>query len=400
MITYHMPYPPSSGTSIRNYHLLKNIAGEHEVWIAAFVKADEADDSVAHMLEFCKGVEFVESNQSRALDRPWEALKFLVRGRPIELRHYQSQELIKKIQRLTSTIDFDIVDIVDSHMGLYLEVLPSELRRKTVLTFIDVVYSKFDQISRLEPKLLRKLRTRVYSEMMRTWEPRNAERFGRCITVSESDRQLILSSNPGLEIDVIPNGIDTKQNQILPPSQNRPTLIYVGNMAYYPNIDAMLYFCRDVYPNIKKRVPDIELWITGINPPQEIQDLAREDIHVTGSVDDLLPYYERSTVCVVPLRAGGGTRLKILEAMALGRPVVSTSVGCEGLEVVDGEHLFIADTPEQFVEKTLSLLEDGILRQHFVAKARELVVKVYDWDVIAHQLLQTYIQVSNESTSK
>ena len=122
--------------------------------------------------------------------------------------------------------------------------------------------------------------------------------------------------------------------------------------------------------------------------------MTKEDIHVTGSVDDLYPFYKRSTVCIVPLRAGGGTRLKILEAMAFGRPVVSTSIGCEGLGAVDGEHLFIADIPEQFAEKTVHLLKDEGLRQRIVGQARELVVKLYDWDVIANQLLQTYIQVS------
>ncbi|MBI2759429.1 MAG: glycosyltransferase [Chloroflexi bacterium] len=394
MITDHIPYPPSSGTSIRNYNLLSRIAEEHDVWVAAFARSEEDRDSVAHMLKFCKGVETVEVRRSGALERPLEALRYLFLGRPIELRHYQSQELVEKIQCLTSKIDFDVVDIVDSYMGLYLEVLRPELRRRTVLTFIDVVFSTYDRISRLEPGLPRKLRTWLYSRMMRRWEPYYVERFARCIAVSEADRRLLLSSNPGLEIDVVPNGIDTKQYRPLPLSGGGPALLFVGNMEYRPNIDAMLYFCRDVFPRIRAVNPGVTLWITGLNPSQEIQDLANDGIYVTGSVDDVRSFYEQCTVCVVPLRAGGGTRLKILEAMALGRPVVSTSIGCEGLGVVDGEHLFIADTPEQFAEKTLRLLDDHDLRQHIIGQARSLVVKHYDWDVIAQQLLKTYVRVA------
>jgi glycosyltransferase involved in cell wall biosynthesis len=287
-------------------------------------------------------------------------------------------------------VAFDVVDIVDSHMGLYLEALPPELRRRSVLTFIDVVSRKYDRIARVEPKRLRKWRSWIYSRMMRSWEPSYAGRFARCIAVSESDRHLLLSSNPHLQVDVVPNGIDTTEFQPLPYTKAKPALLFVGNMGYRPNIDAMVFFCSEVYPYLEGQTPGLELWITGLHPPQEVQALARDGVHVTGTVDDVRPFYERSTVCIVPLRAGGGTRLKILEAMALGRPVVSTSIGCEGLEVVDGQHLFIADTAEAFADRTLRLLSDSELRQRIIEQARELAVAHYDWDVITRHLMQTY----------
>jgi len=136
------------------------------------------------------------------------------------------------------------------------------------------------------------------------------------------------------------------------------------------------------------------MWIVGINPSTEVRDLDGNGIHVTGRVEDVRPYYRRSTVCVVPLRAGGGTRLKILEAMALGRPVVSTSIGCEGLDVVDGEHLFIADRPEEFADRTIRLLTDEALRRSITSRARAMVVSRYDWDIIAKQLMQVYTDVA------
>ncbi len=276
MITDHVPYPPTRGTAIRNYNLLRRIAREHEVWIATFANSVEERDNINHLLGFCKGVETVETLESSGLDHPIRALQYMIKGLPMELRLYESQELINKVNHLVSTIDFDVVDIVDSYMGLYLDTLPLELRSRTVLTFIDVVFSKYDRIFRLEPGLPRKLRMWLYSRMMRHWEPYYAERFARCMTVSESDRQLLLSCNPLLKIDTVPNGIDTKQYQPLPYSNSKPSLIFVGNMGYRPNIDAMLYFCHDVYPSIKIALPDLELWITGLHPPLEIQDSGRK----------------------------------------------------------------------------------------------------------------------------
>lgn len=394
MITDHVPYPPIAGTPLRNYNLLQRISGEHEVWLATFTRGTEESEGVQQMQEICKGVETTTIKQSSVLARPVDALRYLLTGRPPELRFYASADLTRKIQRLVSLVDFDVVEIVDSYMALYLEILPQELKTKTLLTFIDVVYDKNDRIYRLEMKRTRKLRTWLYGRMMRGWEPYYCEQFARCITVSHSDRRLLLAANPRLQIDVIPNGVDTHLYQPLPDSSPAPVLIFVGNMAYRPNIDAMVYFCREILPRIRQVVSDVELWIVGKNPPPEVDRLNGNGVHVTGRVDDLRPFYIRSTACVVPLRAGGGTRLKILEAMALGRPVVSTSIGCEGIDAIDSEHIYIADRPDEFADKTVRLLTDVALRRSFSSRARELVVNHYDWDIIAKQLVQTYTKVS------
>ena len=228
---------------------------------------------------------------------------------------------------------------------------------------------------------------------MHQWEPRYAERFDRCTTVSEIDRQLLLKANPRLRVDVIPNGVDIQKYQPLPAENASPTLLFIGNMGYPPCVDAVLYFCREIFPLIRRKIGAAELWIVGRDPRPEVLQLNGDGVHVTGRVDDVIPYYRQSAVCVVPLRAGGGTRLKILEAMALGRPVVSTTIGCEGLDVVDGEHLLIADTPEQFAEKTVRLLTDRQLYQHIAANGRQLVEDRYDWDKIAGRLMDVYAEI-------
>jgi glycosyltransferase involved in cell wall biosynthesis len=214
------------------------------------------------------------------------------------------------------------------------------------------------------------------------------------VTVSEVDRRLLLTTNPRLRVDVIPNGVDTKIYQPLPEGDSTPALVFVGNMDYRPNVDAMMYFCSQVLPRVRCALPDVQMWIVGINPRAEVRHLEGEGVHVTGRVDDVRPYYARSTACVVPLRAGGGTRLKILEAMAFGRPVVSTTIGCEGLDVVDGEHLFIADSADEFAEQTVRLLLDEALRRRVATEARRLAETCYDWDVVVTELEHVYREVA------
>ncbi len=168
-------------------------------------------------------------------------------------------------------------------------------------------------------------------------------------------------------------------------------------MDYRPNIDAAAYFCREIFPLIKANAPRVELCIAGRNPPEEVLALAGEGIRVTGTVPSLQPYYAQSAVCIVPLRAGGGTRLKILEAMALGRPVVSTSIGCEGLAVEDKTNIFIADNPEDFAARTLQLLNEPDTWKRITTNGRSLVERMYDWDVIAERLSETYKKVALQS---
>lgn len=391
-ITDAIPYPTISGAPLRTYNLLRHLAKQHEIYLAAFLKTPEQKAGMAHLREFCQVVQTAAIPADSALGRPFAALRYMIKGIPPDLRFNYSSELVHKIRRLASTVDFDIVQIDHTHMGLYLESLPTEMRARAVWMVHDIDFSRYARLARVETKLARKLRLWLHSRMLRNWEPRFAARFQRCVTVSHADRDLLLAANPNLQIEVAPNGVDTQMYEPLPPS-TAPALIFVGNMDAIACVDAMNYYCRKIFPSLRRAIPELELWIVGINPRPEVKALAGDGIHVTGRVEDVRPYYARSAVCVVPLRVGGGTRLKILEAMALGRPVVSTTIGCEGLKVKDGVHLSIADSPEQFTEKTLRLLQDKSVCESLAQHARQLVTTHYDWEVIAAKLMQVYAEV-------
>jgi polysaccharide biosynthesis protein PslH len=341
----------------------------------------------------CAGVEVVVRKIQPRLVRLTGMLRYLLQQRPPELSQYESDELASTIRRLHSSVGFDVVQIEHSLLAFYGEAFSKDPRCKRLLVIHNVTSQQRDRIARL-PDQERRLRTSFFAWTMGRWEPRYAERFDRCITVSEANRQLLMSANPRLRVDVIPNGVDTRLLPVLPCTNTAPTLLFVGTMGYEPNEDAVLYFCRDILPIIRRTVPAVQLWIVGRDPSPAVSALASDTVHVSGRVDDVVPYYQRSAVAIVPLRAGGGTRLKILEAMALGRPVVTTSIGCEGLDVRDNDHVLIADTAESFAARTVQLVNSPELCQSIAARARELVVNHYDWDAIAGQMLRLYDELT------
>lgn len=389
-ITNQIPYPPISGAPLRSYNILRRLARDHDVYLAAFMATEEQREGVAHLLEFCRAVVTVRPKRLKEVAHLGKVLTSMLQGEPPELRVAFSEELAREIQQLTERVDFDIVQIEHGSMGMYLDALPARLRKRSVWALHDIDFDKFRRIAYIERKRHAKLRAWIHAIMMRRWQPRFANFFGLCVTMSDADRRLLLSANKSLRVEVSANGVDTNHYRPLPDEGDTAELLFIGNMGYEPNVDAAIYFCHEVLPLIRREIADTRLWIVGINPATSVRRLEGNGVFVTGGVPDVIPYYKRSKVCVVPLRAGSGTRLKVLEAMALARPVVSTSIGCEGLDLVGGEHILIADDSKLFAEQAVRLLKRNELRARIAAKAREFVVASYDWDVIAEKLTNNF----------
>jgi polysaccharide biosynthesis protein PslH len=389
-ITNLIPYPPVSGAPLRSYSVLRRVARDHEVYLAAFSGSGQDGEAVSRLREFCREVVAVKQRSLKEALHPGKALSAILRGEPPELRLAFSDELAGAIRRLTDRIDFDVVQIEHGSMGMYLEALPPRLQKRAVWLLHDIDFDKFLRIAQIEPRITTKLRARAHAAMMRRWQPGFAGRFGLCVTMSEADRELLLKANGNLRVEVAPNGVDTEKYRPLPDQSQGSEILFIGNMSYQPNVDAVNYFCRDVFSGIRQAVADAKLWIVGINPGDDVRKLEGACVSVTGSVPDVVPYYQRSKVCVVPIRAGSGTRLKILEAMALGRAVVSTSIGCEGLGAVDGKHILVADDSKRFAEQVVRLLQDSELRLRIAQNAREFVAASYDWDLIAQKSIKGF----------
>jgi glycosyltransferase involved in cell wall biosynthesis len=192
---------------------------------------------------------------------------------------------------------------------------------------------------------------------------------------------------PGLPVDVVPNGVDLER---FVPVGGRPkaaAVLFTGSLDYPPNAEGILWFATEVLPRLRARQPEVRLTIVGRNPPRRVRALAADPtVEVTGRVDDLKPYHEAAAVAVAPLRSGSGTKLKVLEALAVGRPLVATAVAAEGIAVVDGVHLLVRDDPDEFARAVAELLEDPARGAALAAAGRRLVVERYDWDALADRM--------------
>ena len=297
VISDSSPYPLISGDRIREYNLIRRMADQHEVWLAALLERPSDEEGLAHLERFCAGVEFSHAHRRHPLIHVPGLLKYGLTGKPLELKFQQSDELARKIRRLVARIYFDLVIIINSHTALYLELLDKQSRLKSVLMLENIEFAQYESIYRIERKPVRKVRAWINHRMMRRWEPRYAEHFDHCITVSYVDRDILIKANPRLKIDVIPNGVDTKHYQTLPWSHETQSMIFIGKMSYPPCSDAAIYFCNEIFPIIRNRVNSAEFWIVGREPPREVENLAGDGVRVTGWVEDVIPYYGRSAVC-------------------------------------------------------------------------------------------------------
>ncbi len=397
LLTNRIPYPPISGSTLRAYQLLKRIARQHEVWLATNLHNPADAEGVQHLEGLCAGVLTGLLHRRYPIAHIPGMVRYAAAGWPLEHHYNYSYELADKIAQQAQAALFDIVQVEEAPMIHYLLRMPPDTYRHTLLSFYDVRFDQSLRLARIEKHLIKRMRRWLYARMMRRWEPRIAERFDRCIVVSEDDGERLLRANPRLHVTVVPNGVDVQAYQPLPLNTGKPHLLFVGSMDYVPGEDAAVYCATEIFPRVQRTIPDAELWLVGSNPPPRVRALDGGAIHVTGRVPEIVPYYRDTQVALVPVRAGGGTRLKILEAMALNRPVVSTTIGCEGLNVRDGEHLLVADDAGAFADAVISLLTDPNLYQRITANGRARVVEHYDWDAITTQLLAIYEEVAPEA---
>ena len=389
------PYPPNSGHRIRNYNLLKRLGEKNNLHLRLLVHEAPSEEDLLGLAPFVKSLRYYVQPEIGAFAKPFKGIAYWLRGIPPDLRFSMNQSMMEELSVFFRKNHVDILQIEDPAMALYVQAVPAGQNVKKVLTFHDINFKKFERIANLEPSLKRKLRLMLHSRMMRTWEPKFSENFDLCVTMSDVDKALLSSANANLRIQSIPNGVDTVEFEVLEENDSKLMyhILFVGNMDYRPNIEAVNFFVKQVMPLLDKDMPNYVFWIVGINPRDEVMALRNEKIHVTGRVPDVHPYYENAQVVVVPLFAGGGTRLKILEALSLGRPVVSTTIGAEGLDLIPGEHILIADTPQDFHEAIEALVKDPAFRENLVLRGRDCVVSLYDWDAIADTLEKLYLSL-------
>ncbi len=385
-----IPYPPTDGGRIRVMNLLKQIAKKNEVTLLALETEPTDREGVAYLHRLGVEVELVPHPPHLPPLTVRTGIRALLKRKPITVARYDLPAFRQKLHSVLAERSFDLVHYEMLHAAQYVVEtdIPSVLSQQNVDSHI---WGRLcEQTWSPIRKLLFWWQKRTFARYERIMSPK----FNVVTCVSEIDRDLLQQVCPDLNIEVIPNGVDTSLYQPNHAAEESATLIYTGSMDWYPNEDAVVYFADEIFPKIQSEHPDVQFYIVGKSPTEWVEQLAGlPGVIVTGRVDEIKPYIGRATVYVVPLRIGGGTRLKILEAAAMGKAVVSTQVGAEGLHLVDEEAIFIADDPSHFADAVNRLIADPALRRQIGEGARQHVEAEYDWQRIGERLHRLYESV-------
>jgi glycosyltransferase involved in cell wall biosynthesis len=304
---------------------------------------------------------------------------------PFAVRKFTDQAAARQIERLFREKQFDaaVCDFLSASL-----TFPPRLRRKAVLFQHNVESILWDRMLASEHNWLKKMIYRVEAGKMRRYERSTVAQFQHIIAVSEQDRAYMSRFVPAERISVVPTGVNLGEYRPSPDGHApTPLVVFTGTMDFEPNVDGVEYFCREIWPQVQKAVPNARFRIVGKKPVAAIQRLASAQIEVTGMVKSVLHHLEEAWTIVVPLRIGGGTRLKIYEAMAAGRAVVSTTIGAEGLEVQHGKNIILADDKEAFAEGVITLLRQPKLRERYERASAELVRR-FDWSSVAQRFAE------------
>jgi glycosyltransferase involved in cell wall biosynthesis len=390
-LTYGLPWPADRGGPIRYFNLIRQVATRYRVLLFAMLESADEARHVPKLTPFCERIEWAVMRAGSEIERARDFLGHILRGRPLATWPYSSRSLETKLRDLVGTGAIHILQIEHSFLAPFRDAVPDGSPCRTILSFHNFGETQYRSMLHMHAGALEKLGWLVKAVLMRGWEARHAARFDRCLVVSEIEAERLRAAAAGTAVSLVPNGVDTAALRPLAEAAAGKRLIFVGHLRYPPNIDALRFLARHILPALRARIPEVRLTVVGDGAPRALREFSAHDgIDLIGRAACPLPYYQNAHVAVVPLRAGGGTRLKILEAMALGRPVVSTPLGCEGLAVENGKHLLIAKDAEGFAAAVARLLTDRHLAARLTQEARALVERDYDWTAIAERLLSVY----------
>jgi len=400
-----VPYPPHGGVLQRGYNIIREIHKYNKVHLLAFIHPDvlkterEVEEAKEELGKFSESVEFFPLwvKESRLNKYIGLSLGFFS-PLPFSVHAHRSKSFGMKMRQVLSEGKIDLIHYDTISLSQFAQ---SDGDIPKVLTHHNIESKLMERRAKVEKNPLVKTYLSLQTKKLQDYERTESPKFAANIVMSDKDGNELKTINHDIDLAVVPNGVDT---EYFLPSQGNETLslIYTGGMNMFANKDAVLYFLNEIWPAIKAKEPNVEFYAIGQDPPPELVQISQRDrqVIVTGYVDDIRPFVSKASVYVVPLRVGGGTRLKILDAMAMGKVIVSTSIGCEGLKVSNGKNILISDDPAEFAKKTLELLRNQGKRNSLGRAARELVESEYSWETIGKILQHVYESAIITKTNK
>jgi len=387
LLTQVLPYPPDSGPKVKTWNVLKYLIQHNDVTLVSFVRGDQSAE-ISHLKEYCRAVYTIPIERGAIRDI-WYMLQSFWTHQPFLMVRDDRKEMRDLIDHLATETQFDVVHADQHNMCQYAQRVPKAHKILDAHNALWVLYKRLADTMSLGPKKL--LLNRDW-RLLKTYEGELCRSFDTVLAVSQEDlTALNEAAQTKLQAKVIPIAVDTDEVGFVAREPTANHILHIGTMYWPPNIDGILWFINEVYPYILEKYPDIKFDVVGSRPPQEILDHHDTNgINVTGYVEDPTPYYQQTGVMIVPLRAGGGMRVKILNALSQGLPMVSTTLGAEGIRVESGKHLLIADTPQAFASAVLKLLDDPALAATLGENGRHLIKTQYDYRVACRPLDTIY----------
>ena len=387
--------PLDAGGKIRSFHLLRELAKLHTVDLFTFYPQHEGD-SHADLKQFvhqviCQPLSIAQPNSIGDYTHYALNLFSLV---PYSVAKDCRPEVLRKLRDLLARQNYDLLLCDFIHTAA---VLPWDWPGPKVIFTHNVEARIWERHYRVSKNLIWKAISWREYRMMSHMERRYTELADFVLTVSENDTAFFSQFLPAKKLATIPTGVDVEYFRAGADTEQPNSLVFTGSMDWMPNQDAISYFVEAILPLIQVEIPDVTLWVVGRKPSAELQLLAQDNpaVRVTGTVDDIRPFVQRACVYVVPLRIGGGTRIKIYEAMAMGKAVVSTRIGAEGLPVVHSENILLSDEPQGFAQSVVRLLRNPEERQRLAQSARKLVEEKYSWASAGQVLAKTLARVAD-----
>jgi polysaccharide biosynthesis protein PslH len=389
MVFPYAPLPPplDLGGMKRNMPFMLQNALRHRVSVLAYGTADEEASFRAAYGSQLDRIRFIDRPRPRILNK-LQGMWYLLTGRS----HYRlilSDEMQRSIDEFAGNGHADIIHTCTQMLGYFR--FPENV--PVVTDTHEVEYDLAERTYRNARSFSGKVLAYLTFAMGKKEEIENCGKFDALISTTERDAVIFRRDNPSLRVEVIQNGVDPRFFERLPETQVGGRLVFTGLMSFFPNDDGARWFVDEIFPIILRSVPHATLTIVGKDPGPDVLARASEKVTVTGFVDDVRPYMARGDVFVIPLRVGGGIRGKALEAMGAGIPIVTTTIGCEGIHLRDGESALFADTPETFAAAVVRLINDRPLHDAVVANATATVRKLYDWNAKGEALDALYNEV-------
>jgi len=397
MLTQVLPYPPDSGPKVKTYNVIKYLAQRHSVTLASFVRGDQAEH-VRCLERYCQAVHTVPMERG-ALQDGLAMARSLLTGQPWMMVRDDRRAMRRLVDRLVAEQHFDVAHADQLNMGQYAGRVLGAFKALDTHNALWLLYKRLWET--MSPGPHKWLLGRDW-RLLKYYEGRLVRQFDAVLAVSDEDKAALQeAAGRSVDIVVIPIAVDTDQVTVVKREAEPRHILHIGTMYWPPNIDGVNWFVRDVYPLIRQERPDVQFDVVGSRPPAEL--LALNDtglgINVTGYVADPIPYQQRAAVMVVPVRAGGGMRVKILNGMAEGIPIVSTTLGYEGIEVASGRDILAGDTPEAFAAQVLRVLNSPELGRQLAANGRQLVEEKYDYRHACHPLDGVLARASHPDAS-